>query len=85
MWKENCWSAVAGRNSEADGDFVYGVRSTRIFCCPSCPSRPGGPDRITLFLTPDDAAKAGFRACKRCKPETRFYQAKSVAGSADLA
>ncbi len=60
-------AAVATRDRSADGAFVYAVRSTRVFCRPSCPSRPR-VDRIGFFATPAEAAAAGFRACRRCRP-----------------
>ena len=63
------WAAVAGRDSRADGVFVYAVRSTGIYCRPSCPSRRPRPDRVEYFASPADAAGAGFRPCRRCKPD----------------
>jgi AraC family transcriptional regulator of adaptative response/methylated-DNA-[protein]-cysteine methyltransferase len=62
------WKAVVGRDRRADGQFVYAVRSTGIYCRPSCPSRRPRRDRATFFLTADEAERAGFRACKRCRP-----------------
>lgn len=64
------WKALASRDSAADGTFVYGVTSTGIFCRPSCPSRRPRADRVKFFDTTSDAKQAGFRACKRCRPET---------------
>jgi AraC family transcriptional regulator, regulatory protein of adaptative response / methylated-DNA-[protein]-cysteine methyltransferase len=63
------WTAVAGRDSRADGVFVYAVRSTGIYCRPSCPSRRPRPDRVEYFSSPADAAGAGFRPCRRCNPD----------------
>lgn len=65
---DNSWRAIVARDREADGRFVYAVRSTGIFCRPSCPSRKPGRDRVEFFDTPADAEKAGFRACRRCRP-----------------
>src|SRR5258708_1607453 len=64
------WQAVLGRDRDADGRFVYAVRSTGIYCRPSCPSRRPRRDRVAFFETPTAAREAGFRACKRCKPDT---------------
>ena len=64
------WAAVSGRDRTADGSFVYAVRSTGVYCRPSCPSRKPRRDRVTFFDTPDAARDAGFRACKRCRPDT---------------
>jgi AraC family transcriptional regulator, regulatory protein of adaptative response / methylated-DNA-[protein]-cysteine methyltransferase len=49
--------------------FVYAVSSTRVYCRPTCPSRRPRPDRVTFFARPEDAASAGFRPCKRCRPD----------------
>jgi AraC family transcriptional regulator, regulatory protein of adaptative response / methylated-DNA-[protein]-cysteine methyltransferase len=67
--RDRAWRAILERDATFDGRFVYGVTSTRIFCRPSCPSRHPRPDRVRLFVSPAEAAMAGFRACKRCKPE----------------
>jgi AraC family transcriptional regulator of adaptative response/methylated-DNA-[protein]-cysteine methyltransferase len=62
------WLAVRGRDVGADGDFVYAVTSTRVYCRPSCPSRRPRPDRVRYYADPDAAEAAGFRACRRCHP-----------------
>lgn len=64
------WKALASRDRAADGTFVYGVTSTGVYCRPSCPSRRPRADRVRFFDTTTDARQAGFRACKRCKPDT---------------
>ena len=61
--------AVAGREAELDGAFVYAVRSTGIYCRPSCPSRRPQPRQVILFAVPEAAEHAGFRPCRRCHPE----------------
>ena len=63
-------SAVMARDRRADGTFVYGVTSTGVFCRPSCASRRPRPDRIAFFPGPSQAREAGFRACRRCEPDT---------------
>jgi AraC family transcriptional regulator of adaptative response/methylated-DNA-[protein]-cysteine methyltransferase len=63
------WNAVVGHDRDADGLFVYGVRSTGIYCRPSCPSRRPRRDRVAFFETPAAARTAGFRACLRCAPD----------------
>jgi AraC family transcriptional regulator, regulatory protein of adaptative response / methylated-DNA-[protein]-cysteine methyltransferase len=63
------WHAVQTRDTASDGRFVYGVTSTGIYCRPSCPSRKPRRDRVRFFDAPDAARAAGFRACKRCKPD----------------
>ena len=63
------WAAVQGRDSKADGRFVYAVRSTGIYCRPTCPSRRPSLHRVAFFAGPTEAVAAGFRACKRCRPD----------------
>jgi AraC family transcriptional regulator of adaptative response/methylated-DNA-[protein]-cysteine methyltransferase len=64
------WKALASRDCAADGTFVYGVTSTGIYCRPSCPSRRPRADRVRFFDTTFEARQSGFRACKRCRPDT---------------
>jgi len=64
------WKALAEHDSKADGVFVYGVTSTGIYCRPSCPSRRPRADRVRFFDDTTAARQAGFRACKRCRPDT---------------
>lgn len=62
------WQAVLEKNSAFDGQFVYAVSSTRIYCRPSCASRRPRRDRVSFFQLPALAEQSGFRACLRCKP-----------------
>jgi AraC family transcriptional regulator of adaptative response/methylated-DNA-[protein]-cysteine methyltransferase len=62
------WRAVERRDPRFDGQFVYAVRSTRIYCRPSCPSRRPARDRVTFYSAPAAAEDAGYRACRRCHP-----------------
>lgn len=64
------WRALASRDARADGAFVYGVTSTGVYCRPGCPSRRPKADRVRFFDTAAAARQAGFRACKRCRPDT---------------
>ena len=61
-------AAVVSHDPRMDGAFVYAVRSTGIYCRPSCPSRRPNPKHILLFSQPDAAEHAGYRACRRCHP-----------------
>ena len=63
------WTAFAHSDRRYDGRFVGAVRSTGIYCRPSCTCRKPRPERVVFFPTPGAAARAGFRACKRCRPE----------------
>lgn len=62
------WDAVMSRDAHLDGAFVYAVRSTGIYCKPSCPSRRPRREYVTFFEAPKAAEAAGFRPCKRCRP-----------------
>jgi AraC family transcriptional regulator, regulatory protein of adaptative response / methylated-DNA-[protein]-cysteine methyltransferase len=63
------WQQVLERDSSADGQFVYAVKSTRIFCKPSCPSRRPARKQVSFYPNAGAAEAAGFRACKRCEPD----------------
>ncbi|THF79462.1 bifunctional transcriptional activator/DNA repair enzyme AdaA [Cohnella fermenti] len=62
------WQAVANNDGSYDGSFFYAVKTTGIFCRPSCRSKLPNRENIDFFLTADQALAAGFRPCKRCKP-----------------
>ena len=64
------WAAVLSRDKNADGCFVYAVRSTGIYCKPSCPSRKPLRQNATFFPLPAAAEQKGFRACRRCQPRS---------------
>ena len=68
MLEETWWQAVLARDRGADGTFVYGVRSTGVYCRPSCPARRPGREQVVFFSQPAAAEEAGFRACRRCHP-----------------
>lgn len=62
------WRAVMGRDARFDGRFVYAVRSTGVYCRPSCPSRRPRREQVTFFDLARAAEGAGFRSCRRCRP-----------------
>jgi len=62
------WQATMSRDARADGTFVLAVRSTHIYCRPSCPARRPLRRNVLFFRTGEEAEKQGFRACLRCKP-----------------
>jgi AraC family transcriptional regulator of adaptative response/methylated-DNA-[protein]-cysteine methyltransferase len=62
------WQQVLERDARADGQFFYAVKSTKIYCRPSCPSRRPARKNVSFFPTAAAAEAAGFRACKRCEP-----------------
>ena len=63
-----CWSAVERRDRAADGTFVYSVRTTGVYCRPSCAARLPRRENVAFHQTCTDAERAGFRPCKRCRP-----------------
>ena len=63
------WTAVVSRDSRADGKFFYSVRTTGVYCRPSCGSRRAMPENVRFYATVADAERAGFRPCKRCRPD----------------
>ncbi len=63
------WEAVVRRDASADGQFVYSVRTTGIYCRPSCPSRRARRENVQFHAGCSEAEAAGFRACKRCRPD----------------
>jgi len=71
------WDAVLGRDSGHDGDFVFAVLTTGIYCRPSCPARRPQRKNVAFFERPEHAEKAGFRECLRCRP-------RSISGDAQL-
>src|SRR6266480_3775032 len=62
------WQATLARDSRADGSFVLAVRSTHIYCRPSCPARRPLRRNVTFFRTREEAEKHGYRPCLRCRP-----------------
>ena len=62
------WRIVLARDRRFDGAFVYAVRSTGIYCRPSCPSKRPRQAQVAFFAVPEAAERAGFRACRRCRP-----------------
>ena len=63
------WLAVQARDAHADGSFFYSVRSTGVYCRPSCAARPARPENVAFHATAAEAERAGFRPCKRCHPD----------------
>jgi len=66
---DTLWRAVLARDENQNGAFVYAVRSTGVFCRPSCPSRRPRRANVVFFPVPEAARRAGFRPCKRCRPQ----------------
>jgi AraC family transcriptional regulator, regulatory protein of adaptative response / methylated-DNA-[protein]-cysteine methyltransferase len=63
------WASVMARSAVADGTFFYSVRTTGVYCRPSCGGRRARPENVRFHPTREEAEQAGFRPCKRCKPD----------------
>lgn len=78
------WAAVVARDPAADGKFFYSVRTTGVYCRPSCAARPARPENVRFHATCADAEQAGFRPCKRCKPDQAPLVAQHAATVAGI-
>lgn len=72
--EDSRWQAVLAREGASDGEFVFAVSSTGVYCRPSCPSKRPRRENVTFFRRPQEAESAGFRECLRCRP-------KAIAGN----
>lgn len=63
------WQSVLARDPNADGEFVFAVRTTGIFCRPSCRARHALRENVSFYANASEALAAGFRPCKRCQPK----------------
>lgn len=68
--EDEFWQAVVARDTRYDGQFVFAVSSTNIYCRPSCPARRAQRERVSYFSLPEAAERAGYRACLRCLPKS---------------
>lgn len=67
------WTACVRRDAAASEAFVYAVKTTRVYCRPNCSSRLARRANVEFYNNASDAEQAGFRACKRCKPENKSH------------
>ena len=73
------WAAVVARDAASDGRFWYSVRTTGVYCRPSCASRRARPENVRFHASPADAERAGFRPCRRCRPDQAPLAAQHAA------
>ncbi|WP_307892106.1 bifunctional transcriptional activator/DNA repair enzyme AdaA [Bacillus swezeyi] len=73
------WRAIVGNDSAFDGTFFYAVKTTGIFCRPSCKSRVPQIENVRIFPDAQQALSAGFRPCKRCKPDGPLLPSEELA------
>jgi AraC family transcriptional regulator of adaptative response/methylated-DNA-[protein]-cysteine methyltransferase len=78
------WAAVVARDPRADGTFYYSVSTTGVYCRPSCPSRRANTDHVRFHDTRADAERAGFRPCRRCKPDQPSQEQLQAAKIAEI-
>ena len=78
------WAAVMARDPAADGSFFYSVKTTGVYCKPSCAARTARPENVTFHATAAAAERAGFRPCKRCKPNQPSRAQQHAERVADL-
>ena len=78
------WAAVLARDPAADGTFFYSVKTTGVYCRPSCAARAARPENVAFHFTTADAERAGFRPCKRCKPNQPPLTEQHAAKVAEL-
>jgi AraC family transcriptional regulator, regulatory protein of adaptative response / methylated-DNA-[protein]-cysteine methyltransferase len=76
------WQAVQRRDRGRDGDFVYAVGTTGVYCRPSCPSRRPRRENVRFFGDPIAAERAGFRACRRCQPRSTMTRQEELVARA---
>jgi AraC family transcriptional regulator, regulatory protein of adaptative response / methylated-DNA-[protein]-cysteine methyltransferase len=79
---ESRWQAVTIRDAAADGAFVYSVRTTGVYCRPTCSARLAKRENVRFHATCQEAEAAGFRACKRCKPTGKSLAERRTAAVA---
>jgi AraC family transcriptional regulator of adaptative response/methylated-DNA-[protein]-cysteine methyltransferase len=73
------WDALIHREKSAADSFVYSVKTTGVYCRPTCPARLARRENVAFYATPNEAERAGFRACKRCKPNDPSAQGEHAA------
>jgi len=78
------WAAVLARDPKADGKFFYSVKTTGVYCRPSCAARTARPENVQFHLTAADAERAGFRPCRRCRPDQPPLAEQHAARVAEL-
>ncbi len=78
------WAQVAARDAQADGTFFYSVRTTGVYCRPSCAARPARPENVAFHASTAEAERAGFRPCLRCRPNEASLAERHAVTVADL-
>lgn len=84
MLRDPRWTQMRNRDQRADGTFWYSVRSTGVYCKPSCAARPARPENVAFHDSREEAERAGFRPCARCHPERQQETLRYGIGSSPL-
>jgi AraC family transcriptional regulator of adaptative response/methylated-DNA-[protein]-cysteine methyltransferase len=78
------WQAIVSRDRNFDGHFYYAVKTTGVYCRPSCAARAAKPNNVSFYASCADAEQAGFRPCKRCKPNEPGFVERHAAKVAEI-
>ena len=78
------WAAVLARDRHADGTFYYSVKTTGVYCRPSCAARRPNPKNVSFHRSRADAERAGFRPCRRCRPDRPLLEQSHAATVANI-
>jgi AraC family transcriptional regulator of adaptative response/methylated-DNA-[protein]-cysteine methyltransferase len=78
LTEDQAWAAVLARDPAADAELIYAVTTTGVFCRPTCPSRRPARGHVVFFPDPATAASAGYRPCRRCRPQQQHTDAALV-------
>ncbi|WP_077325599.1 bifunctional transcriptional activator/DNA repair enzyme AdaA [Virgibacillus siamensis] len=73
MFADELWNALVSCNPDYDGTFLYAIHTTGIFCRPSCRSKTPNSENVSFYATAWEAMEAGYRTCKRCRPDLNSY------------
>jgi AraC family transcriptional regulator, regulatory protein of adaptative response / methylated-DNA-[protein]-cysteine methyltransferase len=82
--KDPRWEAIVRRDAKSDGTFFYSVKTTGVYCRPSCAARLARPENVEFYATAADAQRAGFRPCKRCRPDQPSLSEQHAARIAEV-
>ncbi|WGJ14110.1 bifunctional DNA-binding transcriptional regulator/O6-methylguanine-DNA methyltransferase Ada [Methylocapsa sp. D3K7] len=82
--QDSRWQALIDRDHNFDGQFYYAVRTTGVYCRPSCAARLAKPENVSFYKTPKEAERAGFRPCKRCRPREPTLSGQHAAKVAEI-
>src|SRR6185437_5806868 len=77
--EDSRWRALCARDAAADGAFFYGVRTTGVYCRPSCGARRPNRENVSFYESREAAQRAGFRPCRRCRPDAPAPGAEQAA------